>query len=384
MRTPKRTEYNPYSIAECIANTANVSNTYKLTYTDEDNNTQTFCSGTMAADILARFNDRVYLYPVIANRTEEQELADAAAKFAAEYANWWSRRGTEWARLLQAFNKEYDPISNYDRHESGGWSDTNAMGARSGSHNLTDSYATFTDTETVTPTVKTKETVTPTVKSKETVTPTVKSKETVTPTVKSKETVTPGVTETTTETPRVAMETVTTPGVTDTTTENVFADNSSTATPSKSVTVSHTGYDTVTVTPTTGTNSTVVGRVGTNETVNEIVSGNTETVNEIVSGNTETVTEIVSGNTETVNEVVSGNTQTQTVKGAHIDTHNTSTSENAVTDTLTRLFSDYHVYGNIGVTTSAQMLTGELELRSASDIITFALVEFVNLMTIYL
>lgn len=363
MRKPKRTEYNPYSIGECIDNTENVSNTFKLTYTDDDNNTATFCSGNDAVTILRRFNDRVYLYPVLANRTEEQELADAAAKFAAEYAAWWSRRGAEWVRLLLAFEKEYDPISNYDRHESGGWSDTNAMGARSGSHNVTDNYATFTDTETVTPTVKTKETVTPTVKTKET----------VTPTVKSKETVTPGVTETTTETPRVAVETVTTPGTSDTTAKNVYGYNSSTATPAESTTLSHTGSDTVTVTPTTGTNSTVVGRTGTNETVNEIVSGNTETVNEIVSGNT-----------ETVNEVVSGNTQTQMVKGAHIDTHNTTTGENAVTDTLTRLFSDYHVYGNIGVTTSAQMLNGELELRKASDIITFALVEFVNLMTIYL
>ena len=363
MRKAKRTEYNPYSIGECIANTANVSTTFALTYSDENNNTQTFCSGINAADILHRFNDRVYLYQVIPNRTEEQELADAAAKFAAEYAAWWGRRGTEWARLLMAFKKEYDPISNYDRHEEGGWSDTNAQGARSGTHNLTDSYATFTDTETVTPTVKTKETVTPTVKTKET----------VTPSVKTKETVTPGVTETTTETPRVAMETVTTPGTSDTTAKDVYADNSSTPTPAERTILSHTGYDTVTVTPTTGTNSTVVGRTGTNETVNEILSGDTQTVNEVVSGNT-----------ETVNEVVSGNTQTQTVKGAHIDTHNTSTSENAVTDTLTRLFSDYHVFGNIGVTTSAQMLTGELELRSADDIVTFALVEFVNLMTIYL
>ena len=234
--------------------------------------------------------------------------------------------------------RDYDPLENYDRKEEGGWSDTNDIGARGGTHNLTDTFVQYTDTETETPTVKTKETVTPTVKSKET----------VTPTVKTKQTETPGVTDTTTETPGVSM----------TVAESVYGDNSSTAVPSKS---------TVTSPGANQTNQTQLTHSGTNTTTNEVLSGDTQTVNEIVSGNT-----------ETVNEVVSGNTQTTRQHGAHTDTHNTSTTEQAAQDVLTRLFDEYRVHGNIGVSTVADMVSKEIAMRAKLDLHRMAIEEITD------
>lgn len=375
-----------------------------LTYTDAEGNTVTMLSGADALTLLARYADRRYMCLDLPHVSEDDIFA--AGEFFDEYQKMWARRKDQLGWLDQMLKRtDYDPLENYDRKEDGGWKDTTDLGARSRTQNLTDSFATYTDTDTETPTVKTKttetptvktrETVTPTVKTKETVTPTLKTKETVTPTVKTKETETPGVTETTTETPRAARTTTESRGISETVAESFYGDNSSTMVPSKNVvTTPGNGQNVTTIAGTNGTDTTEVSRTGNNtkttevlsgdtQTVNEVVSGDTQTINEIVSGNTETVNEVVSGNTETTNEVVSGNIQTTHLKGAHIDTHNTTFGEQAAQDVLTRLFQNYRVHGNIGVQAVSDMLLKEYNLRSRLDLPMLFIKDFLDSVTFY-
>lgn len=338
--------------------TPSVTEPWKLQYTDRDAQTQTFLTNQEAKDLL--LHRASWKYGHIFKETDTFDIGDLGEAFYREFRAWWTRRGPAFGWLSEMLSRrDYDPLENYDRKEEGGWSDTTDIGARGGTHNLTDNYAAFTDTDTETPTVKTKETVTPTVKTKETVTPTIKSKETVTPTVKTKTTETPGVTDTTVETP----------GVSTTVAESIYGDNSSTEVPTRK---------TVTSPGANQTNQTQLSHSGTNTTTNEVLSGDTQTVNEIVSGDTQTVNEIVSGNTETVNEVVSGNTQTTRQHAAHIDTHNVSTTEQAAQDVLTRLFDEYRVHGNIGVSTVADMVSKEIAMRAKLDLHRMAIEEITD------
>ena len=309
----------------------------ELTYTDQDAQTQTFLSNADAKDLLLHRASWKYSKPMAASPTPT--IGDLGEAFYREYRAWWSRRGPAFGWLSEMLSRrDYDPLENYDRKEEGGWSDTTDIGARGGTHNLTDTYVQYTDTDTETPTVKTKETVTPTVKSKETVTPTVKTKQT--------------------ETPAVTDTTVETPGVSTTVAESVYGDNSSTEVPLKKI---------VTSPGANQSNQTQLSHSGTNTTTNEVLSGDTQTVNEILSGNT-----------ETVNEVVSGNTQTTRQHGAHTDTHNTSTTEQAAQDVLTRLFDEYRVHGNIGVSTVADMVSKEIAMRAKLDLHRMAIEEITD------
>lgn len=272
MRTPLTKYTEPYTLYELMQGLQ--ANDLALSYT-VDQETKTFCTDAIAADVLERFQDRV----VFVNATEELTEAQRRTKFLALYNNWWNRRKDQFGRLMDAFAMDYDPLTNYDRRETGGWSDTHAIGARSSTDNLTDSY---------------------------------------------------GATQrTTTDTPRVVTQTQTTAGISTTSNAYTFGDNSSTEAPTDKTVVTPSGTETTTVTPTDGTNTSVVADL------------------------------------------------------AKSDTHNRSMSSVAASDTDTHAFSDYRVYGNIGVTTAAQMLKGELELRGAYDLIEHAILEFVNLVSVY-
>lgn len=289
---------------------------WELTYTDQDAQTQTFLSNADAKDLLLHRASWKYSKAMAASPTPT--IGDLGEAFYREYRAWWTRRGPAFGWLSEMLSRrDYDPLENYDRKEEGGWSDTNDIGARGGTHNLTDTFVQYTDTDTETPTVKTKETVTPT--------------------VKTKQTETPGVTDTTVETP----------GVSTTVAESVYADNSSTESPFRK---------TVTSPGANQTNQTQLSHSGTNTTTNEVLSGNTETVN----------------------EVVSGNTQTTRQHGAHTDTHNTSTTEQAAKDVLTRLFDEYRVHGNIGVSTVADMVSKEIAMRAKLDLHRMAIEEITD------
>lgn len=273
MRTPITKYTEPYTIYELTQGLQ--ADDLKLTYTADDE-TKVFCTDTIAADVLSRFQDRIVFVP----RPEELTTEQKRTEFLKLYNNWWNRRKEQFGRLMDAFALEYDPISNYDRHETGGWSDTHNIGARSSTDNLTDSY---------------------------------------------------GATQsTTTDTPRVVTQTQTTAGITTTANAYTFGDNSSTEAPTDKTVTTPSGTETVTVTPTDGTNTSVTANL------------------------------------------------------ARSDTHNRSESSVAAVDSDTRAFMNYRVYGNIGVTTSAQMLKGELELRGAYDLIEHAILEFVNLVSVYI
>lgn len=397
-RKVKRIGRYPFTLYELTENVG--VNDLVLTYTDEENNTKTFSGGLDVKHILSRYNDRLYFNQTSLEDVDpENHVSFVTAEFLTFYHEWWARRGPQWGRLMDAFNKEYDPISNYDRHEVGGWSDTNAIGARSNSESATDTYGEKSRTTTETPGVTTTRTVTPDLTETVTETPGVTETTVVTPDLTETVTETPGVTDTVTvtpnrtesvtETPRVVTQTVTAPGSSTTTASTIYGDNSSTAVPTGSTTVTNSGSDTVTVTPTGGTNQTETRSTGT-ETTQTAHTGDNETVTE--RDGTETTQTSRSGDNETVTERTGSETSTEEFTGFNTttvedeeneDTHVKTATSAAATDTLTRLFQNYRVYGNIGVTTSAQMLSGEFELRSARDLVSFALLEFVNLTTVY-
>ena len=243
---------------------------FSLEYTNPDNDDVTFASYGTVMDYFRRMRGSWYF-----EAEEDIPLGDALQ-------DWWSRRGQTYGWLSENLGREdYDPLENYDRKEDGGWKDDHDIGARSGTDNLTDTYA--------------------------------------------------ATQKTTTETPRATMTTTSTPGVKTVTEQAVYGDNSSTEVPANKVTITPdaTNPDVVTVTGTDGTNSTVEAAL------------------------------------------------------QHIDTHNRSTGSLAAKDTDTRLFQNYRVHGNIGVSTVADMLTKEVELRRGLDLVKLALNEFLDLYTFY-
>lgn len=416
MRKVTRTPYNPYSIGECIkwAGTGELT----LTYVNEDGETVTFSPNDITKDVLKRFSDRVVFFDT------EEELTDYTkwVYFKELLDNFWTRRGPQFGRLMDAVLKTYDPISNYDRHEAGGWTDTNILGARSGSDSGSDVYGAksrtvtetpgVTDTITETPGVTTTRTDTPATTETVTETPGVTTTNTRTDNLSESVTETPGVTttntrtdnlsESVTETPRVATTTTSTPGVAMTTSTDRAGDNSATYRAVERVTVSPDGVhsDVTVVEPTSGTNQTAKNNTGT-QTNQETLTGTNQTAKtntgtatnqETHTGTNQTATvtsgmntsvESFTGNNQSVHARTGSNT-TGTSENAYTDTHSKTTTQASATDTNTRLFNEYHVFGNIGVTTSAQMLTGEIELRGALDLITHAIVEFVDLVSVYI
>ncbi len=139
---------------------------------------------------------------------------------------------------------------------------------------------------------------------------------------------TPRTSDTVTETPGVTVRTTQTPHVSMTTDKNIYGDNSSTPVPVEQV---------------------ISSPDGENSDVTE--------VGPVAGGSNSTVTTHVG--------------KDQQVYGAHQDEH-------------TRLFQNYRVHGNIGVSTVADMLGKEVELRRPIDLIKFALNEWLDLYTVYI
>lgn len=375
MRKVERTPYNPYSIGECLDQAS--SGELALTYVNEDGETVTFSPDEITKDVLQRFRDRVILVAT----GDELDNYEKWMLLKNNLDNFWARRGVQYGRLMDAVLKTYDPISNYDRHEAGGWTDTNILGARSGSDSGSDVYGAKSRTVTETPGVTDTITETPGVTTTRTETPATTETVTETPGVTTTNTRTDNLSESVTETPRVATTTTSTPGVAMTTSTDRAGDNSATYRAVERVTVSPDGVhsDVTVVEPTSGTNQTATNNTGT-QTNQETRTGTNQTAT-VMSG-LNTSVESFEGNNQSVHARTGSNT-TGTSENAYTDTHSKTTTQASATDTNTRLFNEYHVFGNIGVTTSAQMLTGEIELRGALDLITHALVEFVDLVSVY-
>lgn len=308
--------------------------------TDEQEQTVLLAPDAYVRDVLIRqYGNRIML--------EQPDLTDAQMIAAVKtcWENWWSTRQHEYAFLADAFLREYSPIENYDRYEEGSIVDEHDIGARSGTDNLTDTYAATQKTTTETPGVT--ETLEDTYGA-----------------TQRTETETPRAETTTTTTPGVKTTTTTTPGVITTTEHDVYGDNSSTEVPMDKTTVTPdaTTPDTVTVEydATTPDVVTVAGTAGTNTTV-------TADLQKI----------------DTHETSYEGFNQTVEAELQHIDTHNRSTGSLAAKDTDTRTWDGYHVHGNIGVMTVADMLAKEVEIRSGVDLALMAIREWIDKFTFY-
>lgn len=264
------------TVRDCLhdyddATTEELAAAFSLIYTDSDENSVTFAGYAAVLDYLKRNRGSWYF----------EELDDRAIGTILQ--QWWSRRKATYGWLDENLKREdYDPLENYDRKEDGGWKDDHDIGARSGTDNLTDTYA--------------------------------------------------ATQKTTTDTPRAVTTTTVTPGVKMTTERDVYGDNSSTPVPAERTTVTPdaTDADVTTVAGTDGTDTRVEAEL------------------------------------------------------QRIDTHNRSTGALATKDTDTRLFQNYRVHGNIGVSTVADMLTKEVTLRRGLDLVKMALNEFLDLYTVYI
>ena len=285
---------------------------------DDQEQTVVLAPDAYVKDVLLReYGNRIIL--------EEPDLTDAQmiAAIKACWDNWWSTREHEYAFLADAFLREYSPIENYDRYEEGSIVDEHDIGARSGTDNLTDSYAATQHTKTETPRVET----------------------TVEDTFGATQ-------ETVTETPRAETTTTTTPGVVTTTETNVYGDNSATDVPAGKtiVTPDATTPDVVTIAGTDGTNTTVTAELQKIDSHVTSFDGLNTTVDADL---------------------------------ARIDTHNRTTGSLAAKDTDTRTWDGYHVHGNIGVMTVSSMLQQETAVRSGTDLVLMAIREWVNKFTFY-
>ena len=285
---------------------------------DDQEHTVVLAPDAYVRDVLIReYGNRIIL--------EEPDLTDAQmiAAIKSCWENWWSTRQHEYAFLADAFLREYSPIENYDRYEEGSIVDEHDIGARSGTDNLTDSYAATQHTKTETPRVET----------------------TVEDTFGATQ-------ETVTETPRAETTTTTTPGVVTTTETNVYGDNSATDVPAGKtiVTPDATTPDVVTIAGTDGTNTTVTAELQKIDSHVTSFDGLNTTVDADL---------------------------------ARIDTHNRTTGSLAAKDTDTRTWDGYHVHGNIGVMTVADMLAKEVEIRSGVDLVMMAIREWIDKFTFY-
>ena len=324
-REPQLITYDKWTIGEALALTSTgTPSAWVPTLpigVDDQEQTVLLAPNDYVKDVLLReYGNRVIL--------EQPDLTDAQmiAAIKSCWENWWSTREHEYAFLADAFLREYSPIENYDRYEEGSIVDEHDIGARSGTDNLTDSYAATQHTKTETPRVET----------------------TVEDTFGATQ-------ETVTETPRAETTTTTTPGVVTTTTKDVYGDNgdhSTTAVPESKTTVTPnaTTPDVVTIAGTDGTNTTVTAELQKIDSHVTSFDGLNTTVDADL---------------------------------ARIDTHNRTTGSLAAKDTDTRTWDGYHVHGNIGVMTVADMLAKEVEIRSGVDLALMAIREWVDKFTFY-
>ncbi len=232
-----------------------------------------------------------------------------------------SKFSKNWAKLYETLNLEYNPINNYDMKEE----------------------ATDTRDNTRTPNLNRSTTRTPdlTEKNTRTETPGVTTITTRTPdlTETTDETRTPDLTETTDETR--------TPDLTDVekvenrvadTENNIFGFDSAAAVPSDTSKTTENGQTTKTTTG-TETDNTTRTNTGTEKNAGTKTTSGTETLEESHTGANETVDTTEKTGTETVDESETGNEKTN----------------ETTTHKLTRS-------GNIGVTTSQQMIQSERDL----------------------
>lgn len=253
--------------------------------------------------------------------------------------------GRNWRELWDTLNYEYNPIENYDMTESGSDSGEDTRTPNLSKHISRTPDLLHTENTTRTPgvSVTTEQTTTPDI--------TESTSDVRTPTLTRSTTETPGVkdTEEQTRTPNLTQK-VDTTGVQDTQKDSVYGFNSTTAVPSDESASTHQGTETTSNTG-TETNKRTMSHEGTNTTSETETGTDTRDVTLTRTG-TETVTET---HTESGSESTSRTLQ-ESGSDTEITTESgTDKTERSSTHQLTR-------HGNIGVTTSQQMIQSQREL----------------------
>ena len=349
------------------------------------------------------------------------ETSTPLTSFHARFSRWKSQRGADIAAAFGALRALYNPIQNYDSTEHKTGTET-ALKTPDDWITTTERTPDLTRTETQTPTgwAKTttdsatnyheKTTETPGLNRGTTETESFANyheTETKTPT-DWKETETKAPTnwkETETKTPTNWKDTeVQTPTNWEETTEGLLADNHSESTNSIYAFNSSTAVDTGKVTADsknkstvkrTGTFQTEMTHSGTFETETETsgtfetetkTSGTFET--DLEKSGTKTVTKTETGTLET-DMTIQGTKESTEVQSGTFETETTDTGTDTTMTEQTGTFEDKMTYnttvtksGNIGVTTSQQMIQSEIDLRTrrfVRDVIR----EFFDLVSVY-
>ena len=240
----------------------------------------------------------------------------------------YSMYGEKWLRIWQVLISEYNPIHNYNMTETMTDDETEFVHGKTTTRTnaLT---MTKEGTETETPNNLTEEVTRALTRTKE-------GTETETPTNLTEE-VTRALTHT-----KEGTET-TDPGSSKTESNSVYGFNSVDSVPVDNKETTFTGEDTITYDLEEGDNGTVTTvKSGSNEITYDIEEGDNGTVTTVKSGSNEISYDIEEGNNGTITDVDSG------------------------TDTQTRNYT-LNRSGNIGVTTTQQMIQAEIDLRKLHD-----------------
>lgn len=311
-----------FTIGE-IAARGNLADALDLISLKFANNTE-FMSGSRIGDILADFTQKMYISMVPAS-------GDIEADFIGTLIKYWEARRGDYYNMYTAINKQYDPISNYKMSETG------LDGKK---------IDTITDTNVRTGSETTTET----------------------PSGTATTTLTRAGGTMTTESPTGIEKTTTTPG-------GSYAETVTEAGGKKTTsTESRTTYDnTQAFVPATKTETDEVPNQG-NQVKTDHTFNNYNTVEEKSFTQRQTVTDMSykNGTQETETQSFTGRqTETETEYDQLTDTRTinrtNSMSGTGAGGTITGAAEiDQHYFtreGNIGVTTSQQMIESEIELR---------------------
>lgn len=305
------------------------------------NNTD-FMSGSTIGDILADFTNKLYISMTPASGSVETD-------FINTLTGYWNNRKGDYYNMYSAVIKQYDPISNYKMSETG------LDGKK---------IDTITDTNVRT--------------GSETTTETPSGTATMTRTQAGG--------TTTTESPTGTEKTTTTPAGSYAETVTEAGGKKTTATESR------TTYDnTQTFVPATKTETDEVPNQG-NEVKTDHTFNNYNTVEEKSFTQRQTVTDMSykSGTQETETQTFTGRqTETETEYDQLTDTrtvnHTNSMSGTGAGGTITGAAEiEQHYFtreGNIGVTTSQQMIESEIELRYKYNLWYMFIREFITRFT---
>ena len=329
-----------FTIGE-IAARGNLADALDLVSLKFANNTE-FMPGSRIGDILADFTRKLYISMVPASGDLEGDFIGTLTKY------WESRRG-DYFNMYTALSKNYDPIQNYSMTETGldgkkldGTTDTNI---RSGS-----------------------------------------SKVTETPTGQKVVTTAHAGGNTVTETPSGSEKTTTTPSGSYAETETEAGGKTTTETESRT-----TYNDTANFKPAIETVTEEIPNTGnekkTDHTFNQY---KTEEEKTFTGRKTVTETEYMTGTQDTETESFTGRkTETDTTYNQLTDTRTINNSNTMAGSNSAGTVSNSHEVtehffersGNIGVTTSQQMIESEIELRYKYNLWYMFIREFITRFT---